>query len=322
MPVTFPGRLVCVFFALFGIPLTLLTIANVGKFFSEHLLWLYGCYLKLTQKLQTLSARFRKHPRPNMDKHDKATPDGPLICDKCRRPSAGSTGRKTSLSDIDLMDIQEKTVPASAVISILIGYTALGGFLFCNIENWDFFEAFYFSFVTMTTIGFGDLVPKNSRIILILLYIVLGLAITTMCIDLVGAHYVRKIHYFGRKIQDARSALAIVGGKVVYVGELYAQLMSKKYGLTKDQMELIPDAFIIENLYLTKHLIPFIPRDIKRIRYIDADSDSYCSSTSSIDDTHSCRYCHGRMSNVSTTQTTFLKPPTSSVGRSPRYNRV
>lgn len=41
-----------------------------------------------------------------------------------------------------------------------------------------------------------------------------GLAITTMCIDLVGVQYIRKIHYFGRKIQDARSALAVVGGKV------------------------------------------------------------------------------------------------------------
>lgn len=44
--------------------------------------------------------------------------------------------------------------------------------------------------------------------------IFLGLAITTMCIDLVGVQYIRKIHYFGRKIQDARSALAVVGGKV------------------------------------------------------------------------------------------------------------
>ena len=48
----------------------------------------------------------------------------------------------------------------------------------------------------------------------ILLYIVVGLAITTMCIDLVGVQYIRKIHYFGRKLQDAKSAFAVVGGKV------------------------------------------------------------------------------------------------------------
>lgn len=55
---------------------------------------------------------------------------------------------------------------------------------------------------------------RDQYMYLILLYIVLGLAITTMCIDLVGITYIRKIHYFGRKIQDARSALAVVGGKV------------------------------------------------------------------------------------------------------------
>ena len=36
-----------------------------------------------------------------------------------------------------------------------------------------------------------------------------------MCIDLVGVQYIKKVHYFGRKIQDARSALAVVGGKVI-----------------------------------------------------------------------------------------------------------
>ncbi|VDN01352.1 unnamed protein product [Thelazia callipaeda] len=32
-----------------------------------------------------------------------------------------------------------------------------------------------------------------------LIYLGFGLAVTTMCIDLVGIHYIQKIHYFGRK---------------------------------------------------------------------------------------------------------------------------
>ena len=35
-----------------------------------------------------------------------------------------------------------------------------------------------------------------------LIYLGVGLAVTTMCIDLVGIQYIQKIHYFGRKFQD------------------------------------------------------------------------------------------------------------------------
>uniref|UniRef100_A0A914YRT2 Potassium channel domain-containing protein n=1 Tax=Panagrolaimus superbus TaxID=310955 RepID=A0A914YRT2_9BILA len=115
-----------------------------------------------------------------------------------------------------MVPIEEQKIPAMLVLSILMLYTALGGVLMSHLEPWSFFTSFYWSFITMTTVGFGDLMPRRDQYMyLILSYIILGLAITTMCIDLVGVQYIRKIHYFGRKIQDARSALAVVGGKVL-----------------------------------------------------------------------------------------------------------
>ena len=34
-----------------------------------------------------------------------------------------------------------------------------------------------------------------------LIYLGVGLSVTTMCIDLVGIQYIQKIHYFGRKFR-------------------------------------------------------------------------------------------------------------------------
>ena len=50
-------------------------------------------------------------------------------------------------------------------------------------ERWSFMDAFYFCFVTVTTIGFGDIVPQNADLLpATLAYVVFGLIITTMCI--------------------------------------------------------------------------------------------------------------------------------------------
>lgn len=56
------------------------------------------------------------------------------------------------------------------------------------------------------------------------------------------------------------------------------------------------DAFIIENLYVSKHIIPFIPSDIRWIRYIDQNDQGSISTSSSSLELHSCRFCHSRFS--------------------------
>jgi len=78
-------------------------------------------------------------------------------------------------------------------ILVFVLFLSLGALLFVIWEDWSFFESFYFCFITMTTIGFGDLTPRISDeafyMVLYTLYIMIGLAFTSTIIELVRRQY-------------------------------------------------------------------------------------------------------------------------------------
>lgn len=80
----------------------------------------------------------------------------------------------------------EFNLPISVAIFILIVYIIIGAVAYNLWENWDFFESFYFVFISMSTIGLGDLVPDHPMFMMAsILYLVFGLALTSMCINVV-----------------------------------------------------------------------------------------------------------------------------------------
>ncbi|XP_042356082.1 potassium channel subfamily K member 5a [Plectropomus leopardus] len=105
-PKTSAGRVFCIFYGLFGVPLCLTWISELGKFFggrAKHL----GQYL--TKK--------------------------------------GFSLRKAQF-----------TCTAIFLLWGVLIHLVLPPFVFMSQEGWTYIEGLYFSFVTLTTIGFGDLV--------------------------------------------------------------------------------------------------------------------------------------------------------------------
>ena len=55
--------------------------------------------------------------------------------------------------------LQTSILTFLGTFGILGIFFASGALLFTIWEDWTFFDAFYFCFITSTTIGFGDITP-------------------------------------------------------------------------------------------------------------------------------------------------------------------
>uniref|UniRef100_A0AC34FXW3 Potassium channel domain-containing protein n=1 Tax=Panagrolaimus sp. ES5 TaxID=591445 RepID=A0AC34FXW3_9BILA len=92
---------------------------------------------------------------------------------------------------------------AASLFICFVLYLIIGSVIIASYEpEMDVFKAIYYTFVSLTTIGLGDVVPKSeSYLAFTLIYIAIGLALTTIAIE-IASDYLKKLHYFGRKMEN------------------------------------------------------------------------------------------------------------------------
>ena len=100
-------------------------------------------------------------------------------------------------------------VPITLCIALVVSYICGGALLFKFWESWTFLDSCYFCFVTLTTIGFGDLVPgtavfsrDDAQTILGIcaFYLLFGMALLAMSFNLVKEEVTKSVRSIGKRI--------------------------------------------------------------------------------------------------------------------------
>ncbi|GFT33641.1 potassium channel subfamily K member 18 [Nephila pilipes] len=111
-------------------------------------------------------------------------------------------------SEKDEEEDQEASVPIMLCLSIVVSYICGGAILFSYWEGWDYSDSCYFCFITLTTIGFGDMVPgtavlsEDAQLALGLcsLYLLFGMALLAMSFNLVQEEVTKSVRTIGKRI--------------------------------------------------------------------------------------------------------------------------
>ncbi|CAD5224328.1 unnamed protein product [Bursaphelenchus okinawaensis] len=194
-PSTMSGRICTMIYAFFGIPLVLTILDDLGKIFTKCLKtpwWLFKC--------------------------------------GCRRMFSYCT--KQTIEEIRVLDREDKKdldvfdLPIPIAILVVFVWILICSATFCIWEkDWDYFVAFYFFFISLSTIGLGDISPSQPKYLLMLfVYIIIGLSLVSMCINLIQIKFERTYQHGKDKLyitqntqvglKRRRSSLGVIRGTI------------------------------------------------------------------------------------------------------------
>lgn len=125
----------CICYGLFGVPLILITVADIGKFLSEHIIWLYGKYSSAKEKIRK---KFRCRCCNRKTRVEGGSPEHDHSA--TQQPSRDPTDENEGDEDENLSFDDYVSIPVTLVLLILVGYTAVGAVMLSSLEGWTFFE--------------------------------------------------------------------------------------------------------------------------------------------------------------------------------------
>ncbi|KAK6754068.1 hypothetical protein RB195_013210 [Necator americanus] len=154
-PITNAGKIITMIFALFGIPLMLLVLQDIGKLLTITMKFPWFQTKRITRRILRCCTKQSLREMQEIE--------------ACER------------RDLEIFDL-----PVVVGLSLIFGWV-----LICSLvlsvwdQKWTMLESFYFFFISLSTVGLGDLVPSSPRLLLTMFgFILIGLSLASMVINL------------------------------------------------------------------------------------------------------------------------------------------
>lgn len=176
-PATTAGQVLTVFYAILGIPLVLTALNELGKFLFLLILDLYII----------LSNKSKCSKSANAPSKSEVGKTGDPVIEITTHHFVQDEMIEIDPLDEELLEEKVKSIPVWVALTVTIGWIFLCAGIFLIFEHdWTFWESTYFIFISLSTIGLGDLTPSNpAYMVAVMLLVIVGLSLVSMSIGVI-----------------------------------------------------------------------------------------------------------------------------------------
>ncbi|XP_063984411.1 TWiK family of potassium channels protein 9-like [Diachasmimorpha longicaudata] len=235
------GKIATMGYATLGIPLTLVYLSSAGGLLSRCARGVftralccclcsncgYCCYdERRMQEKERRMRRKRQQEEMNQQQQQQLALQEPFYvrANASTYPSSVEikASPKDEVSSLGSGDRPNVTIlaPISICLGAMLCYIVAGAFTLYKLEGWNFIDASYFCFMSLSTIGFGDMVPgsypennfKESTNITIWFcscYIMSGMALTAMCFNILHDEIVHRLAHQTEKNDSVKPSVSV-----------------------------------------------------------------------------------------------------------------
>ncbi|VDM60763.1 unnamed protein product [Angiostrongylus costaricensis] len=219
-PTTVRGKLCCLLYCVIGIPLVFLVLTNNGQFVVD-------IYVIIRKSLGNKTAQVYYYQK-TVDIYRKSALTYRLLVN-------------VSSTTCAFQMTPSEGLPLWLSFVLLLLHSVVGGLLFSTwMGQMRFFDAVYCSFISVSTIGYGDLVPVPdtwTNSVVIISFLSAGVIILSTFFQTFGC-YLQYLHHIGRRFTGTKDVEIWFGGRILTVQELIT-LVAKEFGVSPQRLRTL-----------------------------------------------------------------------------------